>query len=296
MMTFEEGVLNAKFDLYFKFELVSAADSLQDLGERELPSFPMGCDVSFDDLSDLSDFKKVLQMRLDELEEAFKEKADVESLLEEYKERMSLAEQVLLGNWLVNLYDELKMAHLQAKAELRSTELRKLMALSEEQKSEVFEEDVAPASGIEAILKEVPLTERYEPDDASIKRMMLEAVMSPETKPGRCLFCNQEGHSMLKCRLNAMERSIVVFDTERCTRYLEKSHRVVDCIARMCGICRADHHPALCDFLQSPRGQRFMRRSEHKGSRIQREAKHVGIRVHPPEGETNSTQPSGKTL
>ena len=74
MMTFEESALNAKFDLYFKFELVSAADSLQDLGEREPPSFPMGCDVSFDDLSD---FKKVLQMRLDELEEAFKEKADV---------------------------------------------------------------------------------------------------------------------------------------------------------------------------------------------------------------------------
>ena len=268
MKTFEESALVAKFDLYFKFELISAADSLQYLGERELPSFLMGGDVSFDALSDLSDFKKILQMRLDEFEEAFKEKADVEYSLEEFKRRMSPTEQSSLENWLVNLYDELKMTHLQAKAELQSKELRKLIALSEERKSEAFEEDVAPASGIEAILKEVPLTERYEPDDASIKRMMLEAVMSPETKPGRCLFCNQEGHPMLKCRLNAMERSFVVFDTKRCLRCLEKSHRVVDCIARMCGICHDDHHPALCDFLQSARGRRFVRKSELRDSRI----------------------------
>ena len=105
MTTLQESALNAKFDLCFKFELVSAADSLQDLGEKELPSLPMGDDVPFDDLSDLSDFKKVLQMRLDELEEAFKEKADVESLLEEFKRRMSPIEQGLLENWLVSLYD-----------------------------------------------------------------------------------------------------------------------------------------------------------------------------------------------
>ena len=236
MMTFEEIALNAKFDLYFKFELVSAADSLQDLGERELPSLPMDDDVPFDDLSDLSDLKKVLQMRIDELEEAFKEKADVESSLEEYKRKMSPIEQGLLENWLINLYDELKMAQLQAKAELRSTELRKLIALSEEQKPDVLEEDVAlvPRDVPEAILKEVLLTERYEPDDASIKRMMLEAVMSTEIRPGHCLFCNQASHSMLKCRLNAMERSFIVFDTKRCVRCLEKSHRVVDCLARMC--------------------------------------------------------------
>ena len=53
MKTFEESALVAKFDLYFKFELISAADSLQYLGERELPSFLMGGDVSFDALSDL---------------------------------------------------------------------------------------------------------------------------------------------------------------------------------------------------------------------------------------------------
>ena len=52
--------------------------------------------------------------------------------------------------------------------------------------------------------------------------MTLEAVMSTETNPKRCFFCNQAGHSMLKCRLNAMECSLVVFDTKRCVRCLEK--------------------------------------------------------------------------
>ena len=146
MKTFKESALVAKFDLYFKFELISAADSLQYLGERELPSFLMGGDVSFDALSDLSDFKKILQMRLDEFEEAFKEKADVESLLEEFKRRMSPIEQGLLENWLADIYDELKMAQLQAKAELRSTELRQLIVLSEEQKSKALKEDVATAT------------------------------------------------------------------------------------------------------------------------------------------------------
>ena len=74
MMTFEEIVLNAKFDLCFNFELVSIADSFQDLGERELPSLPMGGDVSFDDLSDLLNFKEILQMRLDELEKPLRKR------------------------------------------------------------------------------------------------------------------------------------------------------------------------------------------------------------------------------
>ena len=75
---------------------------------------------------------------------------------------------MLLGNWLADLFDELKMAQMQAKAELRSTELRQLKALFEKQKSEAWKEDFAPPSdnGSEAILKEVLLTERYEPDDA----------------------------------------------------------------------------------------------------------------------------------
>ena len=100
------SALNAKFDLCFKFKLVSIADFFQDLGERELSCSAVDGDVPFLANSNLADFKEVLQMRLDELEEAFKEKADVDSSLEEFKKRMSPAEQMLLENWLADLYDE----------------------------------------------------------------------------------------------------------------------------------------------------------------------------------------------
>ena len=140
MTTFKKSLSITKFDLYFRLDLVTVADSLQDLGEMELPSHAMDCNGLSDNQSDLSDHKKRLQFWISELEETFKEKETIESSLQEYKDKMPPNEQISLDSWFINLYDELKMSQLQQEAEIRLTELRLSIMLAEKRTTEILEQ------------------------------------------------------------------------------------------------------------------------------------------------------------
>ena len=131
MTTPKESFSITKFDLNFRLEFVTVADSLQDLGEIGLPSLTMDCNGPSDNQPDLSDYKETLQFWLNEIEETFKEKAAVESSLQGNKEKLAPNEQNSLDIWLVNLYDELKMSQLRQEAEIRLTELRRSIMLEQ---------------------------------------------------------------------------------------------------------------------------------------------------------------------
>ena len=73
MTTFKESFSTTKFDLYFRLELVTVADSFQDLGEMELPSLAIERNGPSDNQFDLSDYRETLQVWFSELERTFKE-------------------------------------------------------------------------------------------------------------------------------------------------------------------------------------------------------------------------------
>ena len=138
MTTSKESFLTTKFDLNFRLEFFTVADSLQDLGEMELPNYAPDYNGPSDNQFDLSDYKETLQFWSNELDETFKEKAAVESSLQGYKEKMPPNEQKSLDSWLINLYDELKMSQLQQEAEIRLTELRRSITLAEERRTDIL--------------------------------------------------------------------------------------------------------------------------------------------------------------
>ena len=140
MTTFKESFSTTKFDLYFRLELVTVADSFQDLGEMELPSLAIERNGLSDNQFDLSDHKKRLHFWFSELEETLKEKETIESSLQEYKDKMPPNEQKSLDSWLINLYDELKMSQLQQEAEMRRAKLRRSIILAEERTTDMLEQ------------------------------------------------------------------------------------------------------------------------------------------------------------
>ena len=61
----------------------------------------------------------------------------------------------------------------------------------------------------------------------------------------QCTFCGKE-HSIIHCNFTPYERTIHLYEQERCIKCFQKGHWASNCNAEPCRICKKNHHTFVC--------------------------------------------------